>query len=230
MQLNHIAFKTIIGMAVCILLFGCVESPVNEPAASESAVKSLSYKGEEMAKKASSETTGVFGQGTGGEEVEGAEATLRRAPNSISVTLSMPTPEPGTYIYPTAGAAFSEETGPPEVFSLWAFVFNNPEECAVPGECMPGDRFNEDVRGAAFAVAGHVVGGPYLTLSGSVSKNSDPFEPDDTYPLENPSGAEVLLAVAPHGALDSSLMPEALRTPTGPPIEIWWMARFTPGE
>lgn len=153
------------------------------------------------------QTADVFGQGMDGPVVAEQGATIRRTKNGISMTVSMPTPEPGTYTYPTEGVAFSEEEGPPEVFTLWAFTFDEP-----------GD--------GAYAVAGHVVGGPNLTLSGRVSTNTEPLP--GWVPLENPTEAGVRLAVAPHGALDPELMPEALRTPTGPGPDVWWLALFDP--
>lgn len=155
--------------------------------------------------------TDVFGQGPAGPVVAENGATIRRTSNGISIKLRMPTPEPGTYEYPTQGQAFSGP-GHPEVFSLWGFVFNDPEA--------------EDWDGA-FAVTGHVVGGSTLTLSGNITLNSEPFLGTK---LKNPRGAKIRLAVAPHGALDPDLLPEALGTPTGPGPDIWWMAEFESPE
>lgn len=164
----------------------------------------------------------VFGQGPEGPVVAQDGATLRRTPNGISMRLSMPTPEPGSYTYPSGpeGGAWTDEEGPPEVFSLWCFVFD-PDH-------PPFDPPDAEWTGA-FSVAGHVVGGPNLTLSGRVSTNTDPFDGMGER-LENPGEAEVHLAVAPHGALDPELLPEALGTPTGPGPDIWWIALFDPPE
>lgn len=174
------------------------------------------------------ETADVFGQGMTGPPVAEDGATLRRTANGISMRLSMPTPEPGTYTYPSGppGGAWTDEEGPPEAFTLWAFIFNNPEECATPFECKGGD-LGPPADGGAFFVAGHIVGGPNLNLSGQVSKNSEPF-PTATAGarLENTEGAHVHLAVAPHGALDPALLPEQIQTPTGPGPDIWWLALF----
>lgn len=174
------------------------------------------------------ETADVFGQGMMGPVVAEDGATIRRTPHGISMKLSMPTPEPGTYTYPSGpeGGAWTDEEGPPEVFTLWAFIFNNPEECATPFQCDSGD-LGAPANGGAFFVAGHVFGGPNLTLSGHISRNSEPF-PTATpgSPLENPKGAHVHLAVAPHGALDPALLPEQIQTPTGPGPDIWWLALF----
>lgn len=170
------------------------------------------------------ETADVFGQGLMGPVVAEDGATIRRTANGISMRLAMPTPEPGSYVYPSGppGGAWTDEEGPPEAFSLWGFTFNNPEECATPFECGPPD-LGGDAGGGAFLVAGHVVGGPHLTLSGHVSVNSEPF---GGAPLENVQDAHVHLAVAPHGALDPALMPEQIQTPTTPAVDIWWMALF----
>lgn len=165
-----------------------------------------------------SQTEDVFGQGPNGPVVAEDGATLGRTRNGLSINLSMPTPEPGTYTYPSGpeGGAWTDEEGPPEVFTLWGFVFDpgqppfNPPEAEWTG---------------VFAVAGHVVDGSTLTLSGGVSADTDPFAGEN---LENPREAEVHLAVAPHGALDPDLLPGALNTPTGPGPDIWWLAIFEP--
>lgn len=137
-------------------------------------------------------------------------ATLRRTPHSISVELTMPTPEPGSYQYPSGpeGGAWTDEEGPPEAFSLWVFVFDDPEDPDWT---------------AAFLGAGHIVSGPQLTLSGQISRNTEPFLGEA---LSNPRGARVHLAVAPHGALDAALLPEQIQTPTQPGPDIWWLALF----
>ncbi len=160
------------------------------------------------ASEVTNQTEDVFGQGMGGAVVAEDGATLRRTKNGISMSLSMPTPEPGTYDYPETGV-FSGP-GHPEAFTLWAFVFNDPSA--------------EDWDGAFF-VTGHVVSGRKLNLSGRVSTNTEPFAGDQ---LNNPEGAEVHLAVAPHGGLDPELMPEQIQTPTGPGPDIWWIALFDP--
>lgn len=160
-----------------------------------------------VASNQSVETADVFGQGPDGEVVASDGATLRRTPNGISVSVSMPTPEPGSYTYPTSGEAFSGP-GHPEAFSLWVFVFDDPEDPDWTG---------------AFLGGGHPVGGPTLTLSGHITTRTEPFLGD---PLANPQGARVHLAVAPHGALEPELLPAQIQTPTGPGPDIWWLALF----
>lgn len=164
------------------------------------------------------ETEDVFGQGGGGPVVAEDGSTIRRSKNGISMRLSMPTPEPGTYTYPESGV-FSGP-GHPEGFSLWAFTFNDPAAC--DGGCG-GDDLGQPAGGGGYLVSGHMVGGPDLTLGGHVSKGSEPFRGSA---LSDPMGAEVHLAVAPHGGLDPAKMPAQIKTPTGPGPAIWWLALF----
>lgn len=173
------------------------------------AVGGFGMTGSAAARRVTTQTEDVFGQGTDGEVVAEDGATLRRTKNGISMSLSMPTPEPRTYDYPEGEGAYSGP-GHPEAFTLWAFVFND-----LPAKSWDG----------AFFVAGHVVGGPTLNLSGRVSTNTEPFAGDR---LDNSEGAEVHLAVAPHGGLDPALMPEQIQTPTGPGPDIWWISLFDP--
>lgn len=181
--------------------------------ASTVAVGGAGITGSAAATGVTRQVTDVFGQGPDGPVVSENGAMLRRTDRSLSMTLSMPTPEPGEYDYPEApeGGAWTDEEGPPEVFSLWCFYF--PPEQESPGRGWTG----------VYSAAGHVVGGPHLTLSSGVSTGAEPFLGD---PLEHPRNVPVRLAVAPHGALDPDLLPEALRTPTQPGPDIWWMAEF----
>lgn len=160
---------------------------------------------------AAHETADVVGQGPGGEVMEGAEATLRRTDNAIQAKVKMPTPKPGEYILPDPDENDSvAEHGHPEGFSLWLFVFD---------EELGG--FQDHPWSSAFFVAGHMVGGEHLTLSGQIDDNTEGFG----YPLENPRDVEVHLAVAPHGGLDPDIMPERIKTPAGAP-PMWWFAVF----
>ena len=141
-------------------------------------------------------------------------ATLRRTPNGITAQIQMPTPEPGTYDYPDPDDhPTASEPGHPEAFTLWVFVFD-PEQPAFNPEA--GQHWS-----GAFLGGGHLVGGPNLTLTGHISKNSEPVA---GLPLENPD-VEVHLAIAPHGGLDPDIMPEQIKTPAGGP-PMWWIAVF----
>lgn len=220
---------TVLAAAVGLTL-GCDAAPLGTDARDDSEAA-----GAHAPSGVVTQTADVFGQGMNGPVVAEDGATLRRTPNGISVQLSMPTPEPGAYTYPSGppGGAWTDEEGHPEAFTLWAFVFNDPEACehahpdAPAGiECGSGD-IGQPAGGAAFFVAGHLFGGPHLELSGHVSRNTDPF-PTATpgVPLADPMGAEVHLAVAPHGALEPDLLPEQIQTPTQPGPDIWWLGLF----
>lgn len=170
----------------------------------------------------STETRDVFGQGMGGPVVSPDGATLRRSDNGLSVKLTMPTPEPGTYMYPP-GNTFQPEgaiPGHPEAYSLWVFVFNYPNLCSDP--CDSNDLGATPAQGGAFNAAGHIVGSGTLNLGGRVSKNSTPFVGSR---LLEPQTAEVHLAVAPHGELQPGILPDQIKKPLGSP-GFWWLALF----
>jgi hypothetical protein len=159
-----------------------------------------------------------------GPVVSADGATLIRTVNGVSVSFSMPTPVSGSYLYPAPNQFQSIVIpGHPEVFSGWIFIFNNPAGCSDP--CNGNDLGDTPARGGAYNFAGHVVGrGGKLMLSGHVSAGSETFV---GIPLENPAGAEVHLAVAPHGMLLPDQMPTQINYPIGTPAE-WWLAIFLP--
>jgi hypothetical protein len=173
------------------------------------------------------ETRDVVGQGMGGPVVSPNGATIQRSDSGISAKLSMPTPVPGSYVYPTTsppdvGFPPAEE-GHPEAYSLWMFVFYEPSECA--GDPCTITDFNAlfpQGKAGAFNAGGHIVGGPNLQLSGRVTLSTTPFRGTT---LRNPLGSEVHLAVAPHGKLDPALLPEMINLPIGTPAQ-WWFAIF----
>lgn len=195
---------------VTLFLFGCEESQILAPETEND--NDITSKQDEFSqasnlsvKAANVETSNVYGQ----EDVDGdrdvyAEdaATLRRTPNGISFKVQMPVPESGTYNYPEGA-----EEGHPEAFTLWVFVFDDAE--------------SENWTGA-FLGSGHVFGGPELTLSGHISKETEPFLADK---LENPGEAEIHLAVAPHGEVDPEELPDQIKTPSGSG-PYWWLAVF----
>jgi hypothetical protein len=174
------------------------------------------------------ETADVVGQGPAGPLVSSDGAQLIRVRNGITVSLSMPTPAPGSYTYPPPNA-FQPTVwvGHPEVFTGWAFVFNYPDLCS-DGVC-DGDDIGADTpaRGGVYNFAGHVSGGGNLQLSGHISNGETPFGGAAHAPLENPAGAAVHLAVAPHGTLQPNLLPGQIQTPIGSP-PLWWAAVFIP--
>jgi hypothetical protein len=176
------------------------------------------------------EQADVFGQGMGGPTVAPDGARILRTADGLSVSLSMPTPMPGSYAYPV-GPTASGVPGHPEAFSLWAFVFFNPEAC--DGDCdAPDVMTNPDVVAGAFNAGGHLVGGPNLTLTGHVNPGTPTFggAMAETVGEALSQGfsiadAEIHVAVAPHGALDPELLPAQFKTPVGDP-SFWWIALY----
>ncbi len=159
----------------------------------------------------------------GGEEVYAPDgARLVRQTNGLAASIKMPTPESGEYIYPEG-----KVPGYPEVFTLWMFVFNYPENCS--GECGPDDMTNSEVEFGAYNVAGHVTAGKSMTLSGRIGVGEEAGAPPEITPhnLSNPAGAEVHLAVTSHGGLAPATLPTELSTPTGNGgCGCWWLAFF----
>jgi hypothetical protein len=149
----------------------------------------------------------------------------------VTAKVTMPTPEPGTYEYPEGPTASGEE-GHPEAFSLWVFLFFNPDACATEG-CGPADlQNNEAVVAGAFNAGGHIASGPTLTISGRVNEQSTVFGGPNAETISEAlamgysiDDALIHVAVAPHGALDPALMPEAIKTPAGNP-SYWWMVVY----
>lgn len=179
------------------------------------------------------ETADVVGQGLGGPLVANDGAAILRLPNGVKAQLDMATPEPGSYVYPV-GPTGSGVAGHPEVYSLWVFVFFNPEACASD-PCGPGDLINDpDVVAGAFNAGGHVAGGPNLSLSGFVNTSSPTFGGPNAETISTGlamgydlASADIHIAVAPHGALAPELLPESIGTPVGGPGH-WWIAIFPP--
>ena len=160
------------------------------------------------------ETIDLVGQGLAGPTVGNAELT--RSPSGLKVKVTMDTPEPGSYNYPDGAA----DDGGPEAFSLWVFVFANPDECSGDSCSGPGDVAASG--GGVFNVAGHISGGGTLVLSGHISKNTQAFALNQ---LTNIDTAEVHVAVAPHGTLDPAQLPSQITTPIGGPAQ-WWITLF----
>ena len=163
------------------------------------------------------ETVDVGGQGGVGDPVSIDGGTLIRKKNGITISISMPTPLPGTYTYPPGAFA-----GHPEAYTGWAFVFNFPDLCSLP--CDGNDIGDTPAQGGVYNIAGHVSGGGNLQMVGHVSTGETPF---GGVPLQNPLGAEVHVAIAPHGMVDPSNMPAQIKTPIGGP-PWWWVAFFIP--
>lgn len=161
----------------------------------------------------------VLNQSAGGGGVYAANgAMLVRQPNGLRASVTIPTPEPGTYVYPPG-----RTSGHPEVFTLWAFVFNYPDMCSAP--CDANDLgAGTAAKGGVYNVGGHVASGNSMTIAGQIGVGDPPFSPAHA-PLESPGTAEVHLAIAPHGYTDSSAIPDEFRRPRGSP-PMWWIAMF----
>lgn len=177
------------------------------------------------------QSVNLHGQGIGGPVVSRDGARLIRTPNGISIAVSMQTPVPFTYAYPPPNP-FQPVVmaGSPEVFTGWFFFFNNPGECLVPNACLPpppgGPAPNDFTRaqGGVYNFAGHAAsGGGILNLVGHISVGEAQFGGPSS--LQNPQGAEVHIAIAPHGMLQPGLLPNQFRTPIGSP-PYWWVALF----
>ncbi|MEX2622569.1 MAG: hypothetical protein WD651_02475 [Acidimicrobiia bacterium] len=181
------------------------------------------------------ETEDLFGQGLAGPTVAVNGAKINRGANGVTASVTMPTPEPGSYIYPDSATSptSSGEEGHPEAFSLWVFVFFNPQECAVPNFCGPADLINDpDVVAGAFNAGGHLAAGPKLTMSGRVTAKTPSFGGPNAETIAqalalgyNIADAEIHIAVAPHGGLAPELLPAQIKTPVGNPSH-WWLALF----
>jgi len=183
------------------------------------------------------QTANVIENQSGGGAIEAENAHLNRTDNGLSISIKMETPAPGTYNYPDT-VPESDQVAP-EIFTGWAFIFANPDECknaenTEPGPCNGDDFGDPDVGGGAYNYAGHVKGtGGNMTLSGhiKVGQTAGLRGPggNTPFPLSNPMGAEVHVAVAPHGQLDPSTLPGELRSPVGSPAcDCWWVAIFLP--
>jgi hypothetical protein len=175
-------------------------------------------------------------------------ATIERSADGVTINMGLVTPEPGSYTYPEDVPAESQAA--PESFTGWAFVFNNPEFCVTSEEppfCGPDD-FNDQVKfgvynfgGFSSSLSQHSGSDPALNegtdgmvmLSGTIAAGDAQrvnMPPDVvTFPLENPEGAEIHAAIAPHGQLDVTKLPDDLYNPMGSPdCECWWVGIFMP--
>jgi hypothetical protein len=154
-------------------------------------------------------------------------AHIVRQPKGLRASVTMPTPEPGTYVYPPNPPGIVP--GHPEVFTLWIFAFNHPELC-TDGVCDGDDLgAGADAKGSVYNGGGHVVSGKKMTISGRVAVGQDALAPAgvEPTPLTNPAGAEIHLAVTSHGGLDPSKLPNEFRSATGSgACGCWWVALF----
>lgn len=166
------------------------------------------------------QTADVGGQGGAGPPVAVGGGTIIRTKNGVSISISMPTPTPMSYNYPPGTIM-----GSPEAFTGWAFVFNDPAMCTPP-MCDSDDLGpSAAARGGVYNIAGHISGRGNLQMVGHISSGQAQF--GGAAPLDNPAGAEIHVAIAPHGMLDPSIMPTQIKTPIGNP-GFWWTTFFFP--
>lgn len=151
-------------------------------------------------------------------------ATVQRTPNGISIKVSMPTPQPGEYCYPSRSLTATPEPGPPETFTLWGFITQPGRDLFVPPSTPDDPDPGPMPWTAAYFLAGKMVSGPKVTLSAQISTETKPVAGGV---LEDPEGVDVHLAVVPHGASNPELRPAQITMPAGDPT-IWWLAHFDP--
>lgn len=169
--------------------------------------------------------------------------SITRSEDGVHLHLDLTTPEAGSYTYP-------ENIGPeaqaqPEVFTGWAFVFNYPEHCQTPYDCGAAD-FEGAAKGGVYNFGGvsnqlSQDGGGDIVLNGATDgfvrikgdimagqpQRSDLPPETTTFALENPMGAEIHAAIAPHGQFDAATIADELYNPTGnPACGCWWVAVF----
>ena len=178
------------------------------------------------------QTLDVIGQGIMGPVVSPDGASLIRTKNGVKASIVMPTPVSGEYNYPPVNPfqTVAPVPGIPEVFTGWFFFFNEPENCAVPNNCSPPppgapapNDFTEG-KGGVYNFSGHAISGSgTLNMVGHISVGETQF--GGPFALDNPLGAEIHLAVAPHGVLVPMLLPQQISTPVGNP-SFWWLAAF----
>ena len=177
----------------------------------------------------------IQGQGGEGEQLAADGAWLARSPSGLRVRVVVPTPSPGSYEYPTgdmvvAGAAPHPDVipggaGAPEVFTLWSFVFNRPDLCTDDTCDFDDLDTTAPAKGGVFQTDGRIADGDELDLVGSVRVGQTPSTGSS---LENPIGAEIHVAIAPHGkALSGPDLYRQLNGALGNP-SLWWAASFFP--
>lgn len=182
------------------------------------------------------ERTAMLQQGTDDSVLQPDGVTLVRADDSLRITAVMPTPPPNSYEYPTADMVppWSDphpEVSPgndtePEAFTMWVIIFNYPELC-TDSACDADDlRADAAAKGGVFLGDARIGNSAELDFVGSVRVGQ---VPPTGSPLENPHGAELHVAIAPHGkALTGTDLWRQLNGPVGSPA-LWWIAEFPLG-
>lgn len=130
-------------------------------------------------------------------------STLVRTRNGVNYRLSTSELEPGS------------------AYTLWILVFNDPEGCATPLNCVDADIVNPDAKPDMLYAAGTLVGRRGTAtfagrlkvgdLSGSIN---DPVSLP-AFGLMDPFGAEIWLAVHQHGPKIPEFMPDMIQSVDG---------------
>lgn len=180
------------------------------------------------------QTGDVSEQGDVDQTMAEQGARLQRRSDGLYIDVVVPTPEPGSYEYPTGdmvppGAEPHPSIDPgaadePEVFTLWLFAFNQPSQCS-DGQCDVDDFApGAAARGGVYQVDGRVGDGDRLHLQGNVRLGQSPAT---GAALDDPERAEVHVAIAPHGRrLSGEDGDRQLNSSVGNPT-LWWAASFT---
>jgi hypothetical protein len=179
------------------------------------------------------ERADVAAQGGEGQPIAVEGAWLSRSVDGIRVQATIPTPIPGSYEYPTSDMVAPWAQPHPEilpgggddheVFTMWVIAFNHPDLCTDESCDLDDLAPDAAAMGGVFQADGRIADGDELELSGSVRIGQ---VPSTGSPLEVPLGAEVHLAIAPHGrALTGADLERQLNGPVGNPT-LWWAATF----
>lgn len=179
------------------------------------------------------QTADVTGQGGEGAMLASDGARLMRRPDGLYVEFDVPSPEPGSYAYPTADMVppwgISQPpvspgaSDAPEVFTVWLVAFNDGSLC-TDGQCDADDVGADTLaQGGMYQLDGRVAVGGQLHFMGNIRLGQEPLS---GAPLVDPEQAEVHLFMAPHGrALSGADAERQLNGPVGNP-SLWWAARF----
>lgn len=180
------------------------------------------------------EVVDVPGQGDSGPPLATDGARLERRAERLVATMDVPTPEPGSYEYPTGDMVQPWATPHPpvspgsanarEVFTVWLVVFNDPAACT--NESCDADDLLADAaaRGGVYQLDGRIADDTTMSFLGNIRIGQ---QPEAGSPLDNPFGADIHLAIAPHGrTLPGTDGWRQLNGPVGNPT-FWWTAEFS---
>ncbi len=184
------------------------------------------------------------------ELLRAEHALLTRHDDRLEIELRLDTPTPGAYTYPDSVPP--ERYAAPELFTMWVFVFNRPEHCVSeppPSRCG-GEDFSETVRAGVYNLAAHISsidhsGGAFeldrgtdgqvvmrgQIMVGEPPRPNSPPTAEYIFGREDPHGAEVHVAIAPHGQVDPATLGTEAFSPAGnPTCGCWWVASFLPSD